>query len=160
MDLLPITEDDIDDIREGMDPSGHCLVCFNPCKSWSNDLFLYTCHCIYRIHPDCFKEWRRTTSTDRVCLICREEFDTFYYAPEPEEQQEQQQEQQEQQELQQRPIIIFRRYNPGMDMQIDNTLVYFFKEKICICIFFVFFTIYLTAFINIILKSIQTFRPS
>jgi len=72
-----ITDEDLDDLRNAMDPSGTCLVCLNSCKAWSNDLFLYTCHCIYRIHPECFKMWRSTTGTDRVCLICREEFDTF-----------------------------------------------------------------------------------
>ena len=82
---LPITEEDLDDLRETMDPSGTCLVCLGPCKAWSNDLFLYTCHCIYRIHPECFKMWRSATGTDRVCLICREEFDTFgYIVAEPE----------------------------------------------------------------------------
>ena len=84
MESEPITEDDLDDLREWMDPSGNCLVCLNPCKSWSNDLFLYTCTCIYRVHPDCFKEWRIKTKTNRVCLICGDEFDTFGYAVEEE----------------------------------------------------------------------------
>jgi len=75
--MEPITDEDLDDLREAMDPSGACLVCLGPCKAWSNDLFLYTCHCTYRIHPECFKMWRLRTGTNRVCLICREEFDTF-----------------------------------------------------------------------------------
>jgi len=79
---MDLTDEDLDDLREDSDPSGSCLVCLNPCKSWSNDLFLYTCHCIYRIHPECYKLWRLRTATDRVCLICREEFDTFGYVQE------------------------------------------------------------------------------
>ena len=82
MDSEPITEEDLDDLRETSDPSGNCMVCLNPCKSWSNDLFLYTCRCIYRVHPECFKEWRVLTKTNRVCLICRDEFDTFGYVQE------------------------------------------------------------------------------
>jgi len=83
MDLEPITDEDLDDLRI-TDSSGDCLVCLNPCKSWSNELFLYTCHCIYRIHPTCYKEWRSNTRTNRVCIICNEEFDTFVYPEEPE----------------------------------------------------------------------------
>jgi len=79
---MDLTDEDLDDLREDSDPSGSCLVCLGPCKSWSNDLFLYTCHCIYRIHPECYKLWRLRTGTDRVCLICREEFDTFGYLQE------------------------------------------------------------------------------
>jgi len=136
---FPITEDDLNDIREEIDPSGNCMVCFNPCKSWSNDLFLYTCHCIYRVHPECFKEWRLRTATNRVCLICREEFDEFGVAG-PEEQQEQQEEP--------APVLVIRRirYNPGVDDRIDEFLEHrrfgqgSFLEKICIvfCLTLVF----------------------
>ena len=88
MDLEPITDEDLDDLRI-TDSSGDCLVCLNPCKSWSNELFLYTCHCIYRIHPQCYRDWRINTRTNRVCIICKEEFDTFVYQEqEPEEEQE------------------------------------------------------------------------
>ena len=52
-----------------------CLVCFQPCKEVSVDLFLYSCKCIYPIHTDCFKEWRSVTGSSRVCIICREELD-------------------------------------------------------------------------------------
>jgi len=52
-----------------------CLVCFQPCKEMSVDLFLYSCKCIYPIHSECFKEWRSITGSSRVCLICREELD-------------------------------------------------------------------------------------
>jgi hypothetical protein len=40
--------------------------------------------------------WRSTTGTDRVCLICREEFDTFGSIVEPEEPP--------------RPLVLIRRY--------------------------------------------------
>lgn len=100
-----ITDEDLDDLRETMDPSGTCLVCLGPCKAWSNDLFLYTCHCIYRIHPECFKMWRSSTGTDRVCLICREEFDTFGYIVEEQEP-----------EQPRPPLIIFRPYEPPQTM--------------------------------------------
>jgi len=89
MDLEPITDEDLDDLRN-TDSSGDCLICLTPCKSWSNELFLYTCHCIYRIHPTCYKEWRSNTRTNRVCIICNEEFDTFIYQEEPEPEPERQ----------------------------------------------------------------------
>jgi hypothetical protein len=114
MDLEPITEEDLDDLREAIDPSGNCMVCFNPCKSWSNDLFLYTCTCIYRVHPECFREWRVKTKTNRVCLICRDEFDTFGYVEEEEDV----------------PIVdpsglglaarVVAQFNPGLDAEIDT----------------------------------------
>jgi hypothetical protein len=62
-----------------------CLVCFQPCKEVSVDLFLYSCKCIYPIHTDCFKEWRSVTGSSRVCVICREELD---YADSDEEEEE------------------------------------------------------------------------
>jgi hypothetical protein len=102
---MDITEEDLDDLREAMDPSGTCLVCLSPCKAWSNDLFLYTCHCVYRIHPECFKMWRSRTGTDRVCLICREEFDTFVAAESESEAEAEPQERQER-----HPLVIFRPY--------------------------------------------------
>lgn len=114
MDSEPITEEDLDDLRETVDPSGNCMVCFSPCKSWSNDLFLYTCTCIYRVHPECFREWRIKTKTNRVCLICRDEFDTFGYVEEEEEQQ---------------TVVdpsglnlaarVVAQFNPGLDAEID-----------------------------------------
>jgi len=101
VELHPITEEDLDDWKAS-DPSGTCLVCLMPCKAWSNDLFLYTCHCIYRVHPECFKMWRSTTGTDRVCLICREEFDTFgLVLEEPESE-----------PVRPPPLVIFRPYEP------------------------------------------------
>jgi hypothetical protein len=46
--------------------------------------------------------WRSRTGTDRVCLICREEFDTFVAAePEPEPEPERQE---------RHPLVIFRPY--------------------------------------------------
>jgi hypothetical protein len=114
MDSEPITEEDLDDLREAIDPSGNCMVCFNPCKSWSNDLFLYTCTCIYRVHPECFKEWRVLTKTNRVCLICRDEFDTFGYV-----------EEEEQEELVpdssglSLAAMVVARFHPGIDAEID-----------------------------------------
>jgi len=112
---LPITEEDLDDLRETMDPSGTCLVCLGPCKAWSNDLFLYTCHCIYRIHPECFKMWRSTTGTDRVCLICREEFDTFgYIVAEPERP----------------PLVLIRHEEPRQ----ETILMYLAKIGVALCV--------------------------
>jgi len=52
-----------------------CLVCLEPCKELSVDLFLYTCSCVYPVHDACFKEWRGITKNDRVCMICREELE-------------------------------------------------------------------------------------
>jgi hypothetical protein len=52
-----------------------CLVCFQPCKELSVDLFLYACSCVYPVHDSCFKEWRRLSGSNRICMICRTEFD-------------------------------------------------------------------------------------
>ena len=52
-----------------------CLVCLQPCKELSVDLFLYYCSCVYPIHDTCFKQWRTISGSNRVCMICREELD-------------------------------------------------------------------------------------
>jgi len=52
-----------------------CLICIEPCHEVSKDLFLYSCECVYPIHSQCFKDWRRRANTDRVCLICQAELD-------------------------------------------------------------------------------------
>jgi hypothetical protein len=98
-------DEDLDDLRNAMDPSGTCLVCLNSCKAWSNDLFLYTCHCVYRIHPECFKMWRLRTGTNRVCLICQESLDPHS-------------------EDRNRPQLIL--INHGIDARLDG-----YTRKIC-----------------------------
>ena len=152
MDSEPITEEDLDDLREAIDPSGNCMVCFNPCKSWSNDLFLYTCTCIYRVHPECFREWRVRAKTNRVCLICRDEFDTFGYVEEEEDV----------------PIVdpsglglaamVVARFHPGLDAEIDaaaNQCCIIEKIIRFVIIAAMFFCFILT--INILLSVAQTF---
>ena len=48
------------------------MICIEPCHEVSKDLFLYSCKCVYPIHSQCFKDWRREANTNRVCLICQE----------------------------------------------------------------------------------------
>jgi hypothetical protein len=126
MDVEPITEDDLDDLWT-TDSSGDCLVCLTPCKSWSNELFLYTCHCIYRIHPTCYKEWRSSTQTNRICIICKEEFDTFVYEEEESEQE---------QEPEPDRHIFIRQEGPAPITCCEHT------KNICISICFVLLLIY------------------
>ena len=71
---MATTADSQPDTKEKMDD---CLVCLMPTRERSNDLFLYNCRCVYAIHANCFRDWRRTTETNRICLICREGLDTF-----------------------------------------------------------------------------------
>jgi hypothetical protein len=58
-------------------PLDDCLVCLQPTSERSTTLFLYNCNCIYAIHADCFRDWRRRSETSRICLICHEGLDTF-----------------------------------------------------------------------------------
>ncbi len=57
---------------------GECLICLSSCDTLSSDLFLYTCECIYLVHPNCFKEWRSRANNNIICLICRIELEPFY----------------------------------------------------------------------------------
>lgn len=57
---------------------GECLICLSSCDTLSSDLFLYTCECIYLVHPSCFKEWRSRANNNIICLICRIELEPFY----------------------------------------------------------------------------------
>ena len=155
MDSEPITEEDLDDLREAIDPSGNCMVCFSPCKSWSNDLFLYTCTCIYRVHPECFREWRVKTKTNRVCLICRDEFDTFGYVEEEGEQ--------EQQQLVAVVDPAAPQFHPGIEAdaeEVMNTAItrWCCIEKImrCVIVTFVFFCFIVA--LNILFTIARTFR--
>ena len=70
---MDLSENTVDDgsIRE-------CLICLSSCDTLSSDLFLYTCECIYLVHPSCFKEWRSRANNDIICLICRIELAPFY----------------------------------------------------------------------------------
>jgi hypothetical protein len=83
-----------------------CLICIEPCRELSTDLFLYSCECIYPIHPQCFKDWRRRANTDRVCLICQEELDPHSEQP----------------QRQQRLLI-----NPGIDERLDENIKKIYK---------------------------------
>jgi hypothetical protein len=49
-----------------------CLICLQPTNERSSDLFLYNCTCLYAVHANCFRDWRRLTETSRICLLCRE----------------------------------------------------------------------------------------
>ena len=160
MDSEPITEEDLDDLRETIDPSGNCMVCFSPCKSWSNDLFLYTCTCIYRVHPECFREWRIKTKTNRICLICRDEFDTFGYVQE----EEQQQQQQQQQPAATDPSgLVVARFHPGIEARLDevvNTAINgcCCMEKIIQCVIIIFMLCGFIVALNILFTIARAFR--
>jgi len=158
MDSEPITEEDLDDLRETIDPSGNCMVCFSPCKSWSNDLFLYTCTCIYRVHPECFREWRVKTRTNRVCLICRDEFDTFGYVEE---------------EAQEEAVVdpsglelvtrVVARFHPGIEAELGevvNTAINgcCCMEKIIRCVIIIFMLFGFIVAINILFTIARAFR--
>ena len=54
-----------------------CVVCLQQTREKSNQLFLYNCRCVYAIHASCFRDWRRMTETNRICLICREGLESF-----------------------------------------------------------------------------------
>lgn len=63
---------------ETADPSGEdCLVCLQPTTERSDTLFLYNCTCLYAIHANCFRDWRRRSETSRICLICHEGLEDF-----------------------------------------------------------------------------------
>ena len=96
---VPLTKEDIDILEEGRD----CMICLLPCNELSTDLFLHNCKCIYYVHAECFREWRRVTDTDRICIICREELP---YIPE------------EPLIVRRRHVLIFR--NPGIDGRLDE----------------------------------------
>lgn len=83
------------------DSSDTCLVCLNPCSAFSHELFVYNCDCVYRIHPVCFREWRRITQSDRICLICQESLEPFSDDEQP----------------QQQPRLL---QNPGIDAHFDR----------------------------------------
>lgn len=158
MDSEPITEEDLDDLREAIDLSGNCMVCFNSCKSWSNDLFLYTCTCIYRVHPECFREWRVKTKTNRICLICRDEFDTFGYVEEEEQQQQQQ-------NIVDSSGLVIARFHPGIEARLDevvNTAIngYCCMEKIIQGVIIIFMLFGFILAINILFTIARAFRPA
>jgi hypothetical protein len=46
-----------------------CLICYNSCTTERKDLIDYACSCKYRIHNDCYKEWK-LRGTSRLCIIC------------------------------------------------------------------------------------------
>jgi hypothetical protein len=54
-----------------------CVVCLQQTLEKSSQLFLYNCRCVYAIHASCFRDWRRMTETNRICLICREGLESF-----------------------------------------------------------------------------------
>jgi hypothetical protein len=54
-----------------------CVVCLQQTREKSSQLFLYNCRCVYAIHANCFRDWRRMTETNRICLICREGLESF-----------------------------------------------------------------------------------
>jgi len=97
---VPLTDDDIDIMEK---EEGDCMICLLPCKELSTDLFLYNCKCIYYVHAECFREWRRSIDTDRICIICREEIP---YVPE------------ESIMVRRRHILILR--NPGIDSRMEE----------------------------------------
>jgi hypothetical protein len=102
-----------------------CLVCIEPCTDLSKDLFLYSCICVYPIHPECFKDWRRRTNTDRVCLICQESLDPH-----------------SEQRPQQLMIV-----NPGIDRRLDEH-----TRKICIIVMFSCIVIAMYLIVLLIIK--------
>jgi hypothetical protein len=120
----PIQQEDIDDFEESLND---CLVCLQPCSTTSQDLFLYNCTCIYHIHNDCFRRWRETSQTNRICLICREELEPV------------EDDVPLIQIVRRRPIYILR--NPGMDARIDEdvrTCCKKINDCFCnICLFFI-----------------------
>ena len=109
------------------DSSGDCLVCFNPCTTFSNELFLYNCDCVYRVHADCFKEWRRVADSDRICVICQETLHTF-----------------EEEEVVVQPV------NPGLDHRIDRTITQCIKNIVAVGLYTL-----LIAYISIWLYALQ-----
>lgn len=67
-------------IHEGEDKereTDDCMVCLQQTLEQSTQLFLYNCRCVYPIHASCFRDWRRMTETNRICLICREGLESF-----------------------------------------------------------------------------------
>ena len=109
------------------DSSGDCLVCFNPCTTFSNELFLYNCNCVYRVHADCFKEWRRVADSDRICVICQETLHTF-----------------EEEEVVVQPV------NPGLDHRIDRTITQCIKNIVAVSLYTL-----LIAYLSVWLYALQ-----
>ena len=70
-----MVEEEEEQEQEQQEQQTECLVCLQPCKELSVDLFLYYCACVYPIHDACFKQWRTISGSNRVCMICREELD-------------------------------------------------------------------------------------
>lgn len=52
-----------------------CVVCLVDCSESSIHLFLYSCECVYPVHEQCFKTWRRISNSNAICMICREELE-------------------------------------------------------------------------------------
>ena len=118
------------------DASGDCLVCLNPCTTFSYELFLYNCDCVYRVHPPCFRQWRLVADSDRICVICQEALDPFSESGEQEQPQPEPQQQQPQQQPQ------------GIDQHIDNCL-----KNICALSAYTLVIVYLSVFLYAIKPS-------
>lgn len=64
------------DISGNSDSSGNlCVVCLLDCSESSIHLFLYNCECVYPVHDECFKTWRRICGSNVICMMCREELE-------------------------------------------------------------------------------------
>jgi len=67
---------DISGISSINDSSGNlCVVCLLDCSESSIHLFLYNCECVYPVHDECFKTWRRICGSNVICMMCREELE-------------------------------------------------------------------------------------
>jgi hypothetical protein len=64
-------------------PPNDCVICLQPTNEKNTDLFLYNCKCVYAIHTNCFRDWRRHTETRRICVICREGLESFHEELDP-----------------------------------------------------------------------------
>lgn len=77
MAAADVSEQGIGEERNEEGKIDDCVVCLQQTREQSNQLFLYNCRCVYAIHASCFRDWRRMTETNRICLICREGLGSF-----------------------------------------------------------------------------------
>ena len=125
------------------DSSDNCLVCLNPCSALSNELFVYNCECVYRIHPVCFREWRRITNSDRICIICQESLEPF--------------------SDDERPPRLRLLQNPGIDENIDTAITSGIKycvKNICVPFVYIMILTYAWLYSYGLLRTVQFFMPS